>query len=631
MRSKRLLSFLLLVPILLLAVSTDPLREAKALYAKGEWTKAAETLLRWRASSPGEYGKSEEGDLLLGKAYLKGGERAEEGAALLEGIYRKKGVFADPEPLFLLYRHYQGNNESQGRFYLKAAFNLFPGDPAVLAEKLRFSDSLIEENGDWSQALFYLVDLQNRGWERSHPEILLAFGKAYALKRSYPLAAQYFALFFRRVPSLKAPRAMDLFLAGLAFYHTGRREQSVPLFVRFFNVFPDHPRASEALILAGAGFYGMGKYKMAALFFSTQMSHFPKDPFASEAKLGLADSLSHLSLEERNELPLPYFLKEGKALYRSILKESTSIGEKHKAYGRILDVAFGEGALAGPLKEYFQFLKAKGVDPEGEVLYRQNIDRLIERGGDDLKRYFSSVGGDTRFLSSAQRERMKEAFRTMGESGFESMLVSADLEREKNPTKRKELRRRLMEIAFSSGDKALLEKRAQEFQREFPREPLPVAVKRERQKSLLREGKKEQLLAMLLADRSFYIGTPWEKENELLLFRLQVEASRWKDVLQTFGLLEKRKDLTREERQSLLVPVVTALLKVGERGRAEKYLQEALRGPSDKRDWVLFQLGSLFVERGEKEKGRDYWNRLSREFPESFWSRQARLALESGL
>ena len=118
---------------------------------------------------------------------------------------------------------------------------------------------------------------------------------------------------------------------------------------------------------------------------------------------------------------------------------------------------------------------------------------------------------------------------------------------------------------------------------------------------------------------------------ELLLFRLQVEASRWKDVLQTFGLLEKRKDLSREERQSLLVPVVTALLKVGERGRAEKYLQEALRGPSDKRDWVLFQLGSLFVERGEKEKGRDYWNRLSREFPESFWSRQARLALESGL
>ena len=188
-----------------------------------------------------------------------------------------------------------------------------------------------------------------------------------------------------------------------------------------------------------------------------------------------------------------------------------------------------------------------------------------------------------------------------------------------------------MEIAFSSGDTALLEKRAQEFQREFPREPLPVAVKRERQKSLLREGKKEQLLAMLLADRSFYIGTPWEKENELLLFRLQVEASRWKDVLQTFGLLEKRKDLSREERQSLLVPVVTALLKVGERGRAEKYLQEALRGPSDKRDWVLFQLGSLFVERGEKEKGRDYWNRLSREFPESFWSRQARLALESGL
>ena len=242
MRSK-LLSLLLLVPILLLAVSTDPLREAKALYAKGSGPRRRKHCSDG-VPPPRKYGKSEEGDLLLGKAYLKGGERAEEGAALLEGIHRKKGVFADPEPLFLLYRHYQGNNESQGRFYLKAAFNLFPGDPAVLAEKLRFSDSLIEENGDWSQALFYLVDLQNRGWERSHPEILLAFGKAYALKRSYPLAAQYFSLFYRTVPSLKAPRAKDLFLAGLAFYHTGR-EQSVPLFVRFFNVFPDHPRSLE--------------------------------------------------------------------------------------------------------------------------------------------------------------------------------------------------------------------------------------------------------------------------------------------------------------------------------------------------------------------------------------------------
>ena len=44
MRSKRLLSLLLLVPILLLAVSTDPLREAKALYAKGEWTKATKAI-----------------------------------------------------------------------------------------------------------------------------------------------------------------------------------------------------------------------------------------------------------------------------------------------------------------------------------------------------------------------------------------------------------------------------------------------------------------------------------------------------------------------------------------------------------------------------------------------------------
>jgi len=128
---------------------------------------------------------------------------------------------------------------------------------------------------NWSEALFYLIDLEDKKFSKEYPIIIFYIAEAYYQKETYEIAAQYFRKYLKINPSLFQYKDKELFMIGKSFYSVGDLKTAEKILSYFINIYPKSTDTPEALFILGDLLLSRKKYVLSATYLYDLMNRFP--------------------------------------------------------------------------------------------------------------------------------------------------------------------------------------------------------------------------------------------------------------------------------------------------------------------------------------------------------------------
>ncbi len=542
----------------------------------------------------------------------------------LEEYLKKGGDVKSPEPLLYLYKAYSKTiYTKKADYYLKVLLNNFPFNKEVIPLKLNYIKRMLSVK-NWSEALFYLIDLEDKGYSKKYPIIIFYIGKAYYQKGTFEIAAEYFRKYLKIKPDFLNYTPEDIFAIGKSFYAVTDYNSALKVLMFFVNVYPKNPNAAEALYLIGEIFYLQKKYRLSALFLNEVINKYSDFPIANKARIRIADSVSHLTKIEMEQLKIPYYLKKPERVYREIIRKATNLKDKHMAFIKLIEMYNKRGRIEDGLFELFEYLKGTLVDPEGENIYRKYFDKFMKEAKDNKRIlfYFLRTKKDTAFLKNYEIEKLAEIFRKMNLYKIERLLLNRLYILSTKKEEKKKTLIKLLRNSYALLDWNEFRKNIRLFQRLYPLEKLPVDIKMGLAEYYFSKDMLDDAYNILTSGKREFSKTSYYTKALILLLKISVKKSRWREANSILKLLSNKKITKEKDKLDVLVPAAITYINTNQTTRAINTLKQILKFIPENKDWALFQLGRIYFRKGDLKTSKIYWDRLKSVYPKSFWTKQ---------
>jgi TolA-binding protein len=598
------------------------LSDAETYFKNNNYQSVILTLEQYYKKNP----KSEDlrAKYLLGISYIRINKNKTKGVKLLDDYFKKGGQFDNPEPLILIYDFYNKTvNRKKANFYLKILFNSFPYKPKIIKMKLEYIKKMLLLH-NWSEALFYLIDLEDKKFSKEYPIIIFYIAEAYYQKETYEIAAQYFRKYLKINPSLFQYKDKELFMIGKSFYSVGDLKTAEKILSYFINIYPKSTDTPEALFILGDLLLSRKKYVLSATYLYDLMNRFPDSKITNRARIKLADCVAYLDKKEMKKLKIPYYLKEPDKVYKKIIEKTYRLEDKHFAFVKLIEYYNRIGEIENGLFYLFQYLKKKLVEPEGERIYRKYFNRFITKTKDKSRiiNYFLKTGKDTTFLKEDSIKKLIKITEKTALYKTEKLLLNRLYILAIDRTTKEEALLGLINNSYNRRDWQEFNKYFKDFQNLYPTVKLPLKYRIYLIYYYL--NKKNIKKAKQLIELNYYEALKTEYRNtiDILKLRIQIQTKQWDKAYSLLESLTKRKFIKISDRTDILIPGAIIYMKKGKSDRAIRMLNLIIKDIPKQKDWALFNLGKIFYKKGDNRTAQKYWERLKNSYPTSFWTTQ---------
>ncbi len=557
-------------------------------------------------------------------ALFKTGKNKDKAIKALEEYIKKGGEFKDPEPLILLYKAYSTTiYTKKAEYYLKVLLNNFPFHKEVIPLKIKYIKRMLDVR-NWSEALFYLIDLEDKGYSKQFPIILFYIGKAYYQKGTYEIASEYFRKYLKIKPEYINYSADDLFSIGKSFYAVTDYKNALKILLAFINIYPKNSMVPEAMYLIGDIFFQQKNYKLSAIFLNEVINKYGNYPISNKAKIRIADSVSHLTKSQMERLKIPYYLKQPEKVYRSIIKKTTSLKDKHLAFVKLIEFYKQRGEAEQGMFELFKYLKTTLVDPEGEKIYRKYFDDFLKKTKDKnrILMYFLRTNKDTTFLKNYEIEKLAKIMKSLNLYEMEKLLLNRMYILSTKRDEKRKILIRLLENSYNLLDWKEFKKNIELFQRLYPLEKLPPQIKLGLVEYYISENKIKKAYDFIKLNLKNFKSGNLAIKAYILLLKLEIKQNRWKEAERTLQILSRKKINSPKDKTEILVPAAIVYMKNNKKERAISTLKLTLKTIPESKAWALFHLGRIYYMAGDVKTGSFYWQRLKSIYPDNFWTKQ---------
>ncbi len=562
----------------------------------------------------------------LAIAYINTGKERE-GLKLLEEYFNKKENIKRPDPLIELYKLYdKAGIKRKSDFYRKILFNHFPYDKRVIKLKIEYCRKILLYR-NWSEALMYLIDLDDKGYSKKHPEILLLIAEAYYYKDTYTISAEYYRKYIKATGRKIFESPSDVYYAGESFYNTLNYDSSLKMFLYLINVYPKSRYYGDSLLRVGDIFFNQKKYFLSAVFYREyELKFFKKDKYYL-SRIKLADAVKYMNKRELLKLRIPYDYKNPVKIYLEVIKNSDDLELVHLALRKLLNFSDQKGKLETALWYLHDYLKKKIVDPKGEELYRSYFERFLKKyPPPKVADYFMTVKKSFAFLKTKELlllansfkkgkffELEKETLELLYKTAIDNKLKSKVIEH-------------LIENAYSRKDWKTFEEKLKEYdlrkgKKPYPKNLIPLIIEYYFYKESWKKYDSYYKSYKNLLKSKHPIK--YELYEAIALYHLSKlnESEAIADNLITL----KNKG---EWRAEIFKSYAFIKLKLKKYDSALKILK-LMVSMGDYPDWAIFQIGKIYYMKGEKEKAKKEFDKLKKLYPSSFWTSQIDVIISS--
>ncbi len=619
MKAKKILFlFLIISSFLCIHSQTVSIDEIKELYKNGDY----KTLLE-RANSIKMENLSFEDALelkfYLGISYIRTGS-VREGIKLLEEYYNKKDNIEKPDVLIELYKAYKKSGiKNKEKFYRRILFNHFPYNEEVIKLKISYCREILL-NRNWSEALMYLIDLDDKGFSKMYPEVLLLIAEAYYFKETFTISADYYRKYIKATGRAIFSSPKDIYYSGEAFYNTLNYNDALKMFLYYINVYPKGDYYPDALLKIGDIFFNQKKYFLAVVFYREFEIRFTKHPKYYLSKLKIADSVKYLNQRELLKLHIPYDYKNPIKIYLEVIKKSSELELIHLAFRKLLNFSQKKGKLETALWYLHDYLKKKIVDPEGEKLYRSYFNVFISKNRPSkVVDYFLTIKKSYAFLGKKELMLLAKKFNEGGFFTLERETLNFLLTVELSDKKKAELLRLILINYALTEDWDGFERKLKEYRKFVGKKPYPDELKPYILEFYFKKG--DYKLYRLYFEA--YKNLKSVKQNKKYTLYYVISLYNLADYRQAEKVIVsimkgKIPEEIKEDVFKIYVLVEEKLLKYRE---AERILKFMIR-LNYYSDWAYFKYGKLLYLEGRKKEAERVFSELKKLYPQSFWTSQ---------
>ncbi len=542
----------------------------------------------------------------------------------MEDYFRKGGQFNNPEPLIRIYDFYNKTiDRKKAMFYLKILFNNFPYKPEIIKLKLEYIKKMLLLH-NWSEALFYLIDLEDKNLSKKYPIIFFYIAQAYYQKETYEIAAQYFRKYLKIQPSLFQYNAKALFMIGKSFYSVGDFKKAKKILSYFINIYPKSTDTPEALFILGDILLAQKKYILSATYLYDLMNRFPDSKISNRARIKLADCVAFLNKKQMKKLKIPYYLKKPDKVYKKIIEKSYNLEDKHFAFVKLIEYYNRTGEIETGLFYLFQYLKKKIVEPEGERIYRKYFNRFITQTKDKSRiiDYFLRTGKDTAFLKVNSIKKLIKIMEELSLYKTEKLLLNRlyilAIDRE---TKKTALLG-LINNSYNRRDWKEFIKYFKDFQTLYPTEKLPLKYRIYLIYYYMNNKNIKKAKQLIEFNYNEALKSEYKNTIDILKLKIYIEDKQWDKAYSLLESITKRKFTKNSDKTDILIPGAIIYIQKGKTKRAIRMLNLIIKILPKQKDWALFNLGKIYYKKGDIKTAQRYWQRLRNIYPKSFWTTQ---------